>query len=54
MNSWPLLYNFLSLLRREVFLKLHVEACFRVLKMTVTSEEFAMHEYDIRTYLCLL
>ena len=52
MNSWPVTH-FFSLRRREVFPKPNVEVCFQELKMTVTPEEFTMHEYDICTYLCL-
>ena len=35
---------FFSLYRSEVFLKPHVEACFRELKVAAASEEFATHE----------
>ena len=41
--------NLLSLCRREVFLKPHVEAYYRELQLTASSEEFATHGFYIRT-----
>ena len=49
-----LFHTFFCLWVGEVFLKPRVEACFRELKMTATSGEFATHEFDIRAYVCLL
>ena len=46
-------FFFLSLCRREEFLKLQI-ACFCELKMAATTEEFITHGYDIQTYICLL
>ena len=51
LNCWPLLYNFFCLYIGEVFPKPRVEACFHEIKMAANSQEYAIHGFDIQTYL---
>ena len=43
--------QFVCLCIGEVFPKPRVEACFHEIKMAANSQEYAIHGFDIQTYL---